>query len=116
MCSHSPALPYSAFELRAMAAALNRAADRLEREARDLDAMLERRRKAHGDDLPAVAATLHRVVGQLRQWAEPVLADGRSAIERGPTASSACARRSPVTVQRRIDILVQRPPRLGRPA
>lgn len=52
-----------------MAVALNRAADRIEKEARDVDSTLERRRKSHGDDLPAVAVTLHKVARQLRQWA-----------------------------------------------
>jgi len=63
-------MAWSAFELRAMAAALNRAADRIDQEAGDFDLTLQRRRKSHGDDLPAVAATLHKVARQLRQWAK----------------------------------------------
>ena len=53
-----------------MAAALNHAADRIDQEAREFDLTVERRRKSHGDDLPAVAATLHKVARQLRHWAE----------------------------------------------
>jgi hypothetical protein len=63
-------MAWSAFQLRAMAAALNRAADRIEQEAQLVDFTLQRRRKPHRDDLPAVSATLHKVARQLRQWAK----------------------------------------------
>ena len=61
---------------RAMAQALNRAAERLEARAVALDKRVIRWRKDRPrDDSPTVARTLHEVAGQLRGWAGQCLAE-----------------------------------------
>jgi hypothetical protein len=59
---------------KAMASALNRAAQRLDDRAKDLDDRVAHWRKGRpGDDTPIVAHTLHQVASQLRQWATQCL-------------------------------------------
>ena len=65
----------SSGQRRAMARALERAADRFDERARGIDERVARWRKNRPDDSsPVVAQTLHSVAKDLRSWADRCLA------------------------------------------
>lgn len=71
ICSNVAVSPLTTAQLDAAARALNRAADRFEQRAQQMDERVAKWRKDHRrDDAPIVANTLHGVARQLRQWSE----------------------------------------------